>query len=97
MDKNLITSKRMIHARIAIPLLVIPLIIYVITWYWEPYAYGYSVLLLGSVQLFWAIAGVFLIIVDVNYRSKPLSIIIIVALACSAVGSFILLKSINWA
>lgn len=96
MDKNLISRKSLIHARIAIPMLVIPLIIYVITWYWEPYAYGYSVLILGSVQLFWAMAGVFLIVADTNSR-RPLSLLINSALVLSAVIAFIFLKSINWA
>ncbi len=42
------------HLRIAPVLLVVPLVIFVVSWHTEPYLFAYSVIALVPLQLAWA-------------------------------------------
>lgn len=97
MAKRLIVKAGLIQARLAIPLIAIPLFVYLLTWNWNPYAYGFSVMGLAPIQLLWSVAGVFFVVSGISSGSKGWALLVNAILAGSAVGAFVLLKSINWA
>ena len=83
--------------RLAIPLVVVPLVVYIAMWNWEPYAYGFSVLILAPVQLFWGAVGLVFLTMRLSKRVISISVIVNTALVASAIMAFLALKSINWA
>ena len=94
---NILIRVSIIQERLAIPFLIMSLLAYVISWFWEPYAYGYSVLILAPIQLVWGIIGLVFTAVGLSNRPKLLSLLVSVVLVGSALGAFWGLKSINWA
>ena len=94
---NILIRASIIQERLAIPLFIVSLLIYVVTWMWEPYAYGYSVLILAPLQFAWGIIGLVFMAVGLSNRPKLLSLSVSVVLVGSALGAFWALKSINWA
>ena len=87
----------LLQERLALPFIAIPLLVYLITWNWEPYAFGFSVLILSPIQLLWGVFGLLLILMDYAKRAKAISVLVNITLIASAICAFLALKSINWA
>lgn len=86
-----------IQERLALLILVMPILVYLGTWCWEPYAYGYSVLVLAPLQLVWGVIGLVFMAMRLSRKQRTISILVSMALGGSAVAAFLFLKSINWA
>jgi len=97
MSTKLFTKLSLFHERLAIPLVIVPLAVYIGMWNWEPYAYGFSVLILAPIQLFWGAAGIVFLASGHLKRAKCISALVSTALVASAIAAFLVLKSINWA
>ena len=97
MPRTLLARASVIQALLAVPVLGIPLVVYLLAWNWEPYVFAYSVLALAPLQLIWSLTGALFAATGDSNSSAVLSLVLSVALAASALGAFFALRTINWA
>ena len=97
MTGRLVSRAAGLNRRLSPFLLTVPVLIFTGAWYVEPYAFGCSVLVLAPLQLVGSLVGLALLALGHEPGPRMRSLAISLALAVSAVGAFLVLRSINWA
>lgn len=84
------------QAWLALPVLCVPVLLYVVTWYTEPYLFAFTVVGLAPLQLCVALIGLCVALSGRARSRKRINILYAVALTISAVAAFLVMQSINW-